>query len=531
MRYFSLFSLFFVMTSLQGTLLQPVEPAGLEGLSRQINAVLAHSAQLESSGTYRALVTSELCGRCLYDVYALGFPGLFKNVTLVVLQNPASAQRIVEALVIPWIPKAFQGGFSAFLSMSSDALKVYTLCSNTIPLATRTLLGLTGIYISKHVLTPETQQGPLAALALFGLHKLGWQTGVDGAQSQLGTFLNTLPQSIASALMAPVLGVEDAQIPAIEEVCLPEDNAVCLKLPQLEGVSECPAFPTQEALNKAVAKLALETYQQINEHGLWTYPTVNDGGYRTESTHWDVVPLRCKKGKLCLQDFVVKDPEHYRDALLDILNSKTQIECSLAQELVKQYITLALLGETYFDTCSKAISQGNLSEFKISVALDKIPFMFLQKPDTQRVLGTMPPIGSITYIKNTELYSSIHVGFFQGYNLIVVGKDQYMGFGPDFKEPKSYGDIVLMYYREINMPATNPRLNAEYYEKIKEYISDLEIFKGLLGAENDELMMQRYSCMQISLEELQALFNDLERSLKSSRSYSIKDTYRKLMLD
>ncbi len=524
------------MTSLQAAPVQPAEPAGLEGLSRQINAVLAHSVQLESSGTYRALVASELCGRCFYDVYALGFPGLFKNVTLVVLQNPASAQRIVEALVIPWMPKAFQGGFSSFLSMSSDALKVYTLCSNTIPLATRALLGLTGLYISKHVLTPETQQGPLAALALFGLHKLGWQTGVDRAQTQLGSFLNTLPQSIVSALMAPSLGVEGAQIPAIQEVCLPEESAVCLKLPQLEGVLECPAFPTQEALNKAVAKLALETYRQINEHGLWTYPAVDAGGFSTESTHWDVVPPNCGK-EFCLQNFVVKDPEHYRAALLDILNSKTQLNCSHAQTLVKQYVILALLGESYFDTCIRAISQGNLSEFKMSEDSSKLPFTFLEAPcskedleplakvpsfqenDENAILYVVGKAGNFIFIKNTEVYLDLHKGFWRGHHLAIVDKDQYIGFGAYFKEPKSYDEIVLLYYRETNAPPTKLNFDKKSYDEIKEALSDLETFKSFVNYENNDLVAR--ICGKISLKELQALFNDLEGSLKRHNPWSL----------
>lgn len=303
-------------------------------------------------------------------------------------------------------------------------------------------------------------------------------------------------------------------------------------IPAPQNQNICRFYTTQENLNGEVSKSAKGIHLQAKEN--WTYPKKDTQFYATESDFWTVDPEECPSGRRdCEQVFIVKNTTQYAAALKDIVNSKSQIDCLLSIDLLRELVLLDLLGEKNFQYYTDlAINIREDKKIHYSAEHNNSPLSFLFIADLIRDRNSPPPIGTFTYVHNHPDYIALMKllnkgGFGQGANVVVLEEDLYAGLS-------FWGS--LEYY--VNTFHTGITRHISEIEKIndidKEKLNSIDLvllkneneFKKYMENLNLKFWTHRASVQQIALPLLELLRRNPEGTLRNQkkvrRDYIIK---------
>jgi hypothetical protein len=399
---------------------------------------------------------------------------------------------LIKQYLTPYLPIKVQPFFQMALDEFGHQLDILRMCEPKRYMA-ETILGYTSLLLM-NTLSSNDRSYPykeeIEAAIYYFSKTAGWHKG-EVIQAHLNDLWN-------QPLNFGVMGQKIEEPPINASTCIDysRDNW---------DPGYCEVFYTQKALNERVAGIAQEIYEDINTKGLWKYPSPPydfNNLYKIESSYWSVEKV-CKSPGFCRQFFKIKDHSNYAVALVDLFDSEAKIDCKLANQFVEQLILLKLLGPEEMNSLYQQTPQRR--QFMFPATRDEKPFASLFLPDRERNLGDTPTVGSFTYLRNHDFYPYIHIGMAQGYNLVAVSKDRYMGFGPEFRYPLSYSEIKDIFYKEINKDPTstivhNPSVK-KVIDKVEETFKNREYFEIYVDAINHEYWNTFTSAMQISLEE------------------------------
>lgn len=429
---------------------------------------------------------------------------VFYNSEHVVFRAFCAGIPFIKNYIAPYLPQRAQPLFQVALDELSHQFEILRFCEYTKRYVAEKILGYTSLLLM-NTLSSDDRSYPyneeLEAAVYYFAKAAGWYKA-DMIQASLNHLWN-------QPLNFGAMGQEIGETPRNISTC----GDYSMKKWDLDY---CAVFYTQEALNQKVAGITQEIYEDINTRGLWKYPSppYEFGNlYKIESPYW-VSEKVCQSPTSCQQFFRVKNPSNYAVALVDLFHSKAEIDCRLAQQFVEQLTLLKLLGPVELNALYQQTPQHK--QFIFPAARHEKPFGFLFLPDSKRELGDPPTVGSFTYLRNHDVYPLIHTGFYQGYNLAVVGKDRYMGFGPDFPYPLSYGEVKEIFYKETNKSPTSTLLQEsiieELFDKVGETIKNREYFENYVDDINYEYWNTFTSAMQISLGEFNRIRQNFETS-------------------
>jgi hypothetical protein len=179
----------------------------------------------------------------------------------------------------------------------------------------------------------------------------------------------------------------------------------------VEGAkSDAPSVRLQEF----VVKRAVDYYAKIND-GRFQFPDFTSGQtIMTRSHMWEKIK---EEGQIY---FKLNSGNKPSVAVREFLEMGGLFDCKNAIELVKQLIILDIYGDEEFDRLN-----APPTPFFLSDRIHNIESITTKnEPDSP---------GEIGCFINVKFYTVLHLGeFFNCENLICVGSDRFVGFGPFF---------------------------------------------------------------------------------------------------
>jgi hypothetical protein len=190
----------------------------------------------------------------------------------------------------------------------------------------------------------------------------------------------------------------------------------------MEQQPDSPLTPTQEV----VCQASLEAYHRINS--LCRYPKA-DEPLSTESNCWKAgfEPIGPHR-KLIANLRFVGDISKFSDGLDDLMEHAGVIECTTANTIVQIFCLRALLGQDKFQEHVRNIFEKCEQHGKPELFFYTLPKHFW----TVSADSIAAP-GRLLAIANIPEYATFKPeGMASGENVVCVGQDSYVGFGPLF---------------------------------------------------------------------------------------------------
>ncbi|RZI45874.1 hypothetical protein [Candidatus Finniella inopinata] len=213
-----------------------------------------------------------------------------------------------------------------------------------------------------------------------------------------------------------------------------------------------PPLHNQEEINSEVARIAIETYKNINEN--WTYVQADKRG-SIESSYWRWEILSLGSHHVPTAVFQGEAISQLFPALKDIVLRKASLECLTAGKAVRSIALAKILGKNsfmtyvdqlFFEKSLELFSPGLYNQLPYGKGIGEKPFY---QPTCKREKG------HFVYITNIPDYSNIvDDGASRGQNVVCVGNNQYIGFGERFKDgPLSEEQIAENFYTDLGKHA------------------------------------------------------------------------------
>lgn len=204
---------------------------------------------------------------------------------------------------------------------------------------------------------------------------------------------------------------------------------------------------TQEEVTEIVERTALNSYQEINEKKLWFYPKPaesvsletlhKDTGHAPFVGQWQVyVDWDHGVGEFAFR-FVKNKDQSLTDALDDLVNHETAVDCMLAFNYVALRCLQALLGDEQLNLLCKNWEQEYRRSYEISDSF-YTPLLQLFVDVHQCSMYSWKGRGGFGVIYNDPHYDKIEkFSYNRLLNLFQIGNDGQqekllMGFDPDF---------------------------------------------------------------------------------------------------
>ena len=223
-----------------------------------------------------------------------------------------------------------------------------------------------------------------------------------------------------------------------------------------------PVKASQLLLEEKVVNTAIRLYRYINtstnEDGTKKFRYPNPGeDLSTPSCWWEMRPVEHNECRI--ETLIMKQGINPSVALNDLLNKGAVIDCSIAIEIVKQSISLKLIGKDFFNY---AMKRGSTFALPCEFVIGSEGLL------TESVIPKMS--GVYGYIPNIPSYREINpAGFASGQNVFCVNINdelRYLGFGDIFITPPTEQEISDKLYRDTIEPAneTDLKIRAKQNE-------------------------------------------------------------------